>query len=474
MGGTITISNLAISGSVKSQVFRPSPGTHVGAGGPTNLKISTSVIARLGVKYFAAGVPRNLSHDSSIVSGDENGEPPFSLSAIMSSIDTTATAASSLHGFYGWTDTLKGVYYGPGCVSTALPKLLDTLGVKKALIVTGKSLHQKTDVVRKIESTLKERDAWGATFFEIGEHTPIVGIRNGIKEYTQNGCDCIVAVGGGSPVDGSKAMLYNIQKEFGGKTPPQIAIPTTLSAAEYSIGAGYTNDEGHKVAVSSQELAPAGIILDAELTLATPERLWLSTGIRSLDHTVEQLYRPLVSHPVKVLCYSAMADLFKYLPKSKANPNDVNFRQRLQIASWMSLWPMKLERYSALGLSHALGHKLGARYSIPHGITSCLTLAPTVILKSELAPEEDKNLLAATLFYLHEPSTGSVDGDVRQLAKLINNLVINLGLQSTLTDYNVPREDLVSVARQALGRDDDPQQERVVKLLESIYEPLQL
>ncbi|KAJ3516426.1 hypothetical protein NLJ89_g1125 [Agrocybe chaxingu] len=351
----------------------------------------------------------------------------------MSSIDTTATAASSLHGFYGWTDTLKGVYYGPGCVNAALPKLLDTLGVKKALIVTGKSLHQKaifcnTDVVRKIESILKERDAWGATFFDIGEHTPIAGIRSGIKQYMQNECDCIVAVGGGSPVDGSKAMLYNIQKEFGGKTPPQIAIPTTLSAAEYSIGAGYTNDEGHKVAVSSQELAPAGIILDAELTLATPERLWLSTGIRSLDHTVEQLYRPLVSHPVKVLCYSAMADLFKYLPESKANPDDVN----------------------------------------------CLTLAPTVVLKSELASEEDKKLLSTTLFYLREPSTSSVEGDVRQLAKLINNLVISLGLQSTLTDYSVPREDLVSVARQALGRDNDPQQDRVVKLLESIYEPLQL
>lgn len=107
-----------------------------------------------------------------------------------------------------------------------------------------------------------------------------------------------MAVGGGSPVDASKAMLYNIQLEIGGKTPPQIAIPTTLSAAEYSvgdnthhpfwwilirtqIGAGFTNDEGHKVAVSSQGLAPAGIILDAELTLATPERLWSVSCPRS-------------------------------------------------------------------------------------------------------------------------------------------------------------------------------------------------
>jgi len=61
----------------------------------------------------------------------------------MSSIDATTSESSPLSGFYSWTDTLKGVYYGPGSVKTALPKLLDVLGVKKALVVTGKSLHQK-------------------------------------------------------------------------------------------------------------------------------------------------------------------------------------------------------------------------------------------------------------------------------------------------------------------------------------------
>lgn len=118
--------------------------------------------------------------------------------------------------------------------------------------------------------------------------------------------------------------------------------------------------------MSSPELAPAGIILDAELTLATPERLWLSTGLRALDHavgehwhvpaqlsicktaliyTTENLYRPLVPPPIKHLCYAALADLFTYLPKSKADPQDVSVRQKLQIASWMSLWPLKLEKY---------------------------------------------------------------------------------------------------------------------------------
>lgn len=89
--------------------------------------------------------------------------------------------------------------------------------------------------MRRVESILKDHDAYGATFFEIGEHTPIAGIRQGIKVFKENNCDVIVAVGGGSPVDGSKAILYNIQLETGGPTLKQISIPTTLSAAEYSV-----------------------------------------------------------------------------------------------------------------------------------------------------------------------------------------------------------------------------------------------
>jgi alcohol dehydrogenase class IV len=65
----------------------------------------------------------------------------------MSTLATTSYESSTLSGFYAWTDTLKAIYYGPGSVKTALPKLLDQLGAKKALIVTGKSLHQKASLL---------------------------------------------------------------------------------------------------------------------------------------------------------------------------------------------------------------------------------------------------------------------------------------------------------------------------------------
>ncbi|PIL35440.1 hypothetical protein GSI_02167 [Ganoderma sinense ZZ0214-1] len=378
----------------------------------------------------------------------------------------------NLSGFYAYTETLKGVHYGPGSVKTALPKLLASVGGNRAFIITGKTLYTATNVVKTVENVLKEHNAYSATFYEIGQHAPIAGVRNGVKAFKDAGADVIVSVGGGSPVDAAKAILYFIQQETGGRCLPQIAIPTTLSAAEYSIGAGFTNEQGEKSRITSTELAPAGIILDAELTLATPERLWLSTGLRALDHAVENLYRPGpgVPIPLKYLCCVAIADLFTYLPKSKANAQDVEVRQRLQVASWMSVWPIKDERRGPLGLSHALGHKLGATYGIPHGITSCLTLAPVVNLKAEVASQADKEALAAVLFYLRQESTGSVNGDVRKLSSLIQQLVVDLGLKSTLSEYNVPNDDLPKIAQLAVGGDNnDPLVNNVISLLQGIF-----
>lgn len=86
-----------------------------------------------------------------------------------------------------------------------------------------------------MEKVLKERDAYGATFYEIGEHAPITGIENGIQVFRESDADVIVSVGGGSPIDASKVIIHTIQKESRGAFYKQIAIPTTLSAAEYTV-----------------------------------------------------------------------------------------------------------------------------------------------------------------------------------------------------------------------------------------------
>ncbi|KIY73131.1 Dehydroquinate synthase-like protein [Cylindrobasidium torrendii FP15055 ss-10] len=375
--------------------------------------------------------------------------------------------SETLAGSYGWTDTISGVYYGPGSVTTALPKLMKSLGGTKALIVTGKSLYTKTNVVSKVQAILEGIGAYGGVFHEIGQHTPVNGIHRGMELFKQQKCDIIVAVGGGSPIDAAKTILYNLREDTGGPMLRQIAIPTTLSAAEFAIGAGYTNEAGQKVGVSSPDLAASGIILDAELTLSTPERLWLSTGIRALDHAVENLYRPGVPHPMKRLCYASIVDLFTYLPESKDDSKDVLVRQKLQLAAWMGYWPMKQEKYTPLGLSHALGHRLGATYSIPHGITSCLTLPAVVAMQADIQTPEFKEDLAQAVYQLRRDSTGSVEGDIRLFSKLIHGLIKDLGLASTLTEYHVPEEDFPAIIKPVVPL-DDPRFKQVVELLKGL------
>jgi len=386
-------------------------------------------------------------------------------------VGTTSQKPADLYGSYGWVEGIKNISYGPGSLSTVLPELLSTFGAKKALIVTGKSLRYKTDVVTKVEEVLKKHDAYADTFSEIGEHAPIGAIRKGVEVFKQSGADIFIGLGGGSPVDSVKAMVYFLHEEAGPGAPflKQIAIPTTLSAAEYTVNAGFTNEQGDKHSVAAQQLVPSAILLDGELTLATPERLWLSTGMRALDHAVENLYRPIVPRPLHMLCYGAIAHLFKYLPLSKAEPQNVEFRQKLQVASWMSIFPQYIPRPTALGLSHSLGHRLGATYSIPHGITSCLTLAPTVAYQAKYASQDHKQALADALFYLRIPTTGSLDGDVERFAAEIDGLVQKLGLKTNLAECKVPHEDVPKIASKVLNGTEHPAYPHVVDLLEGLY-----
>lgn len=100
--------------------------------------------------------------------------------------------------------------------------------------ITLRAISQ-TDIVKKVEEILRKQDAYGATFSDIGQHTPVAGIYDGLRRFKEVGADVIIAVGGGSSIDAAKAILYQHQKEAGGKTLKQIAIPTTLSAAEYTV-----------------------------------------------------------------------------------------------------------------------------------------------------------------------------------------------------------------------------------------------
>ncbi|PWY96964.1 Dehydroquinate synthase-like protein [Testicularia cyperi] len=403
---------------------------------------------------------------------------------------------------------LQTVYFGQGCLASSLPAAIEGLNLKskKAFILTGKSLATKTDVIAKVQKALSSKGYYsGETFYDIGEHAPVAGIREVVERMKNSQADVIVAVGGGSPIDAAKAVSYYTHSvKFGeesAKNPlsraedfiPTIAIPTTLSVAETTQNAGFKSDDGHKIGVTSRNLTPRVIVYDAQLTLDTPETLWLSTGIRALDHAVEFLYRKDTHLLIKPSVQSSIRELFTLLPLSKQNPKDVEIRQRLQLACFNSLWPES--RLGALGLSHGLGHKLGATYSIPHGITSCITLAPTVRFVANYPQTPLPHLwnLADTLPFIpapfnpspapllssplppNNPSAAQIDAlrhSAAKVADAIQALVDSLGLKTTLKDRGLDPNQPEIVADQVAGKDgrDSDYYKGVKAILDSVYE----
>ncbi|KAH7345105.1 alcohol dehydrogenase [Rhizoctonia solani] len=291
------------------------------------------------------------------------------------------------------------------------------------------------------------------SFTDIGQHTPVAGIKAALDILKEKNADIIIALGGGSPIDAAKAISYYRNQSTGQAFLKIVAIPTTLSAAEYTQNAGYTGEDGHKVAISDPELVPDAVILDGNLTIHTPTRLWLSSGIRALDHGVETLYRqPLVAFPIIESALASIPQLFENLLKSHADSNDLEARQRLLNAAYLSLSPNP--KPGARGLSHSLGHKLGVTYQIPYGITSCLTLAKSTALKARFSdPYSQENLTRAVkrlkaevegilpdVTAENEPDLEASRGGVI-LSQYIEDLVKRLGLSSTLAEWKVPKSD---------------------------------
>ncbi|QRV91210.1 iron containing alcohol dehydrogenase family protein [Ceratobasidium sp. AG-Ba] len=377
-------------------------------------------------------------------------------------------------GFYSYSK-LKVLHYGPGSVSK-LPETLKSLGTTRALILTGKSVS-KSPVFEDTSKALGL--AHVASFTDIGQHTPVAGIKNALKILEETNADAIVALGGGSPVDAAKAISYYRRQEKGESVGflKIVAVPTTLSAAEYTMNAGYTNEDGHKVSVNDPELCPDAVILDTDLTLHTPERLWLSTGVRALDHAVEALYRsPPTPFPIVESSLSAIPLLFENLLACKKDPSNIDVRYKLQLASYLSLAPNP--KPGALGLSHSLGHKLGATYQIPHGITSCLTLAKAVELSAKTTDKYSKKNLERAVKRLEAEVEGlpkpaeKAEGGVL-LAAYISALVKELGLATTLEEWKVPKTDLEGIAKmmekgKLAGGNNQPTVAQIHELLSSI------
>jgi len=361
------------------------------------------------------------------------------------------------------------VICGRGAVSQ-IPVQVDQMGRRKAFIITGNTMATKTNLVDELVSHLKTKCA--GVFHECKQHIPRSTVFKAAQQARKSGADMVISFGGGTPIDTAKAvsfvlsqnieeesqmMKFKVQYEYGKRMEappiqterivPHIAIPTTMSGGEFTSGFGPTNEAtGAKEIINYPSFVPRIIVLDPEVTLMTPEELWLSTGIKSVDHTVEAFFS-LHHHPLTdTLSKSALSQLLQYLPLCKLYPEDLRIRQNLQVAAWFAI--LHVAPSVRWGLSHAVGHQVGGMFNIPHGITSCIFLPPTLEFNRPVNAERQA-LLAETVGI--RTAYISADQAAMALQQIISDLIVQLGLPHKLRQFDVPQTKFDAIAQHVLS-----------------------
>lgn len=332
-------------------------------------------------------------------------------------------------------------------------------------------------MIKDLESLLSSKNHAG-TFSDIKEHAPIAQLDQATTEVKSDSrIDTIISVGGGSPIDSAKAILYRLH-ETSQKWLVHIAIPTTLSAAECTDIAGYTQFNNVKASINHPSTYPAFIFYDPKFGLHTPPCLFLSTGIRALDHAVESQYHPYATWiPARLVASNAIMELFRLLPKYKANPKDEDVITGLFLAAYASLGFLGRNMKAGVSnLSHSLGYALGSPYGIPHGITSCLTLGHVVKLKARQS-KDDAQSIAAILPYIGGARSGDDLKDSDIVGDKILVLVQDIGLSTTLTEKCVGKDQLDIITTRATGglkRGErmSPQEEELLQVVRGLVESL--
>jgi maleylacetate reductase len=326
------------------------------------------------------------------------------------------------------------IHWGQGSLAQLAPEL-KRLQANRVALVTTRSLLSEGKLVARVRGSLGDADAPATEV--ISQHAPMTEIDVAVEHATEAGVDGLVSFGGGSAIDAAKMVAVKLADRRGlaYRGLPHIAIPTTLSVAELAGGAGYTNEAGDKAGMRDVRLLLDTVIYDAQLTLATPMSLWLSTGIRAMDHAVEGFLSD-GEHPFSdAMALEAIKRLFDSLPRAKASPADLDVRTQNQLAAWFAF---TLPGPSAGGLSHVMGKQIGARHGIPHGVTSCLLLPHVMHYLAEKMPERMALLGQAT-------GSGNAVGDVQHLIEV-------LGLPQHIAEYGVGEPDLRVAASELGGR----------------------
>lgn len=248
---------------------------------------------------------------------------------------------------------------------------------KRALIVTDATLA-RLGIAERIETILHETGFETCTFAEVEPEPSLQTVRRGAKLALEFGPDWIIGLGGGSPMDASKAIwaLYerpdldptdiNPMETLGLTKAKLIAIPTTSgtgSEATWALVLTDTEDK-RKFSTGSRELVPTLALIDPTMTQGLPHRITADTGLDVLAHAIEGYTATWANDFTDGLCLKAVQLVFDFLERAVRDGNDLDAREHMGNAAAIAGLGFG---NSNLGLAHAMGHSFGALFKQPHG-----------------------------------------------------------------------------------------------------------
>lgn len=358
--------------------------------------------------------------------------------------------ADQTNGFYIPCVSL----FGPGC-SKEIGTQAKNLGAKKALIVTDQGLF-KAGVADIIVGYLNEAGVESHVYPGAEPNPTDKNVHDGVEEYTNNGCDFIVSLGGGSSHDCAKGIGlvtaggghirdYEGVNKSSVPMTPLISVNTTAgTASEMTRFCIITNtDTMVKMAIVDWRCTPLMAIDDPRLMVAKPAGLTAATGMDALTHAVEA-YVSTAANPITDACAEkAIRMIQQWLRQAVANGDNIEAREAMSYAQYLAGMAFN---NASLGYVHAMAHQLGGFYNLPHGVCNAVLLPHVCEFNLIACPERYADIarlmgVPTEGLTVTEAAYAAIDA-IRELSQAV-------GIPSGLTELGVKEEDLAVMATNA-------------------------
>lgn len=332
----------------------------------------------------------------------------------------------------------------------------ENFGVNKALIVTDPGIVS-CSWVTDVQNSLHKAGVEVVLFSEVSENPRDVEVMKGAELYMENGCDCIVAVGGGSPIDCAKGIGIVTTNNahilsFEGVDmvevpgPPLICIPTTAgSSADVSQFAIITDTKRDvKIGIVSKAMVPDAALIDPKLTTTMNRSLTAATGMDALTHAMEAYVSNANSALTDLLALDAIKLVSGYLVKAINDPENIELRGYVMLGSMQAGLAFS---NAILGAVHAMAHSLGGHLDLPHGECNAILLPYVIRVNFFSAVERYRCVAEALGIDIAGKSSAEVcDLLVQSVIKLRNEA----GMTKSLKDFGLTKDDIPKLAELAL------------------------